>query len=63
MNWLENFKPEMVVFVRPCMEDPTARVVQAVCADRVFKVRLKIALGKAGGDKRILKLLEGHCER
>jgi hypothetical protein len=56
-KWIENFKPYMVIFVQPCPEDETARVVQAVCADRVFRVRHKMAVRKAKGDKKILRWL------
>jgi hypothetical protein len=45
----------MVMFVRPCLGDEDAVMVQAVCADRVFRVRLKIAIRKAGNDKAVLK--------
>jgi hypothetical protein len=56
-NWLLNFKPHMAVFVQPCPEDETAMVVQAVCADRVFRVRHKVAIKNARGDKTILRWL------
>ena len=59
MNWLKNFKPEMVVFVHPCLQDPTALMVRAVCADRVLRVRYEVAVKKAGNDKNALKLLRG----
>lgn len=55
--WILNFKPRMVVFVHPCPEDETARIVQAVCADRVFRVRRNMAIRAAGSDKIALKLL------
>lgn len=63
MNWLENFKPKMIVFVGSCMEDPEARYVQAVCAFRVLLIKYKIAVKKAHGNKTILKLLRGQYER
>lgn len=63
MNWLKNFKPKMVVFVHPCPQDPTALMVQAVCARRVFNVRYKVAVRKAGNDKTVLKLLRRSDER
>ena len=57
-TWIENFKPGMITFVHPCPEDETAIMVQAVCAERVFDVRCKIAVRKAGSNKAILKYLE-----
>lgn len=57
-NWIEDFKPKMIQFVHPCLEDETAIMVQAVCADRVFHVRYKMAVKNANGDKRILRWLE-----
>jgi hypothetical protein len=56
-KWIENFKPCMVIFVQSCPEDETARMVRAVCADRVFRVRYKIAVRNAKGDKKILRWL------
>lgn len=56
-NWLLNFKPKMVMFHHPCLEDEDAIMVQAVCADRVFHVRYKIAIKNAGNDKVALKFL------
>lgn len=47
-NWIEDFSPKMVVFIYPCAEDKDQRVVQAVCADRVFRVRYQVALRKGG---------------
>lgn len=56
-TWLLNFKPSMIIFVQPCPEDETAMVVQAVCADRVFRVRHNMAIKKAGNDRVALKFL------
>lgn len=56
-TWIENFKPRMITFVQPCPGDETARIIQAVCASRVFWVRYKIAVKNARGDKTILKWL------
>jgi hypothetical protein len=56
-NWLLGFKPRMIVFVQPCPEDETAMVVQPVCADRVFRIRHKMAVRKASDDKKILRWL------
>lgn len=56
-TWIEDFKPRMVMFVHPCLEDETAIMVQAVCADRVLRVRHKMAIKKAGNDRVALKFL------
>lgn len=56
-TWIMDFKPKMIMFVHPCLEDETAIMVQAVCADRVLRVRYKIATKNAGGDKKILRWL------
>lgn len=63
MNWLKNFKPKMIMYVHPCMEDPTAIAVRAVCADRVIVIMYKVAVKKAGNDKNALKLLRGSDGR
>jgi hypothetical protein len=56
-TWIRNFKPGMITFVHPCPEDETAIVVQAVCADRVFRVRYSMAIKEAGNDEAILKFI------
>jgi hypothetical protein len=66
-TWIENFKPRMVIW----RENPRGgRVIdsfmgdtvicQPVCADRVLRVRHKMAVRKASGDKKILRWLEGR---
>lgn len=59
MNWLLNFRPKMVMFTSPCVEDPTAITVQAVCAYRVFRVRYAMAIRKAENIKFAQKFLRG----
>lgn len=56
-TWIEDFKPRMVMFVHPCLEDETAIMVQAVCADRVLRVRHKMAVKKVGNDRVALRFL------
>jgi hypothetical protein len=51
-TWIENFKPKMIIFVQSCLEDETAIMVQAVCADRVFRVRYSMASHGTRGDSR-----------
>lgn len=58
MNWLKNFKPRMVIFD---MGDRT--VVKAVCANRVYRVAFRVALKKAGNDKRAKRLLGGGYDK
>lgn len=56
-TWILGFKPKVVVFVCPCPEDETAMMVQAICADRVFKVRHNMAIKAAGNDEIALRFL------
>jgi hypothetical protein len=69
-TWIENFKPHMVVWkentkggrvIDTFMGDTI--IIQAVCADRVFRVRHKMAIRNARGDKSILRWLGVKNER
>jgi hypothetical protein len=48
----------MIIFVQSCLEDETAIMVQAVCADRVFRVRYSMAVKKANNNKAVLKFID-----
>lgn len=53
-----NFKPKMVIW-----KNDDAIFVEPVCADRIFRIRYKVAVEKAGNDKNALKLLRGSDGR
>lgn len=61
MNWLSNFKPRMIIHIQySAAVCENTYIVEAVCADRVFRVRHRIAVRNARGDEKMLKWLGGN---
>lgn len=60
MNWLMNFTPHMVLYVNYGTGPyDDVYIAEAVCANRVFRVRRAIAIKNAKGDEKLIKLLGG----